>query len=48
MNSVKENIHKENINLILLKSDTENIIETITDSFKKKKKYNFWELLSNN
>ena len=44
-----DNILKYSNNLIILKSDTENIIEylEITDN-KNKKKHKFWELLFNN
>jgi hypothetical protein len=45
---IKKNINKNSANLILLKSDTENIIELITSTSTKKKKYNFWKLLTNN
>ena len=45
---LKNDVNKDNINLIILKSDTENIIEPITNTLKKKRKYNFWELLKTN
>jgi len=45
---LKNDVNKDNINLITLKSDTENIIEHITNTSKKKKKYYFWELLKTN
>ena len=35
---LKNDVNKDNINLIILKSDTENIIEPITNTLKKKKK----------
>ena len=42
------NITKYNDNLIILKSDTENIIEYVENNLNKdKKKYKFWELLNN-
>jgi hypothetical protein len=46
INLIKNDINKNNINLTILKSDTDNIIETIQNTSKKKKKYNFWELIS--
>jgi len=45
---LKNNFNKENINLIILKSDTENIIEPMANTSKKKRKYYFWELLNTN
>ena len=45
---LKVDINKDNINLITLKSDTENIIEPIINASKKKRKYYFWELLNTN
>ena len=48
LNILKDDVNKYNINLIILKSDTENIIEPITNTLKKKRKYNFWELLKTN
>ena len=48
INLIKKDINKNNINLIILKSDTDNIIEIIQNTSQKKKKYNFWKLLSKN
>ena len=45
---IKNNIDKNNTNLITLKSDTENITVFINNPSKKKKKYKFWQLLENN
>tara|TARA_B110000438_G_scaffold290369_1_gene325998 strand:- start:405 stop:662 length:258 start_codon:yes stop_codon:yes gene_type:complete len=44
---ITKNVNKNNINLITLKSDTENITESINNISKKKKKYKFWKLLEN-
>ena len=48
LNLLKNDVNKNNINLITLKSDTENIIELMANTSKKKKKYYFWELLKTN
>jgi hypothetical protein len=48
LNILKDDVNKDNINLIILKSDTENIIEPIANTSKKKRKYYFWELLKTN
>ena len=49
INKMDQNIVKLSINLHILKSDTDNIIEYIeNDKTKEKKKYYFWELLLNN
>ena len=45
---LKNDVNHDNINLIVLKSDTENIIEPIANTSKKKRKYYFWELLKTN
>ena len=45
---LKNNVNKDNVNLLTLNSDTENTIEHITNTSKKKKKYNFWKLLKKN
>ena len=45
---LKNDVNKDNINLIILKSDTENIIEPMANTSKKKRKYYFWELLNTN
>jgi len=47
-NNIDQKIKDYSKNLPLLKSDTENIIEYVkqTDK-KKKKKFNFWKLLEN-
>ena len=44
----KYDVNKDNKNLIILKSNTENTIESIINTSEKKKKYNFWELLKTN
>ena len=48
INLVKKDINKENIDLKILKSDTDNVIETIANKSEKKRKFKFWELLTNN
>ena len=48
LNILKDDVNKDNINLLILKSDTENIIELMANTSKKKKKYYFWELLKTN
>ena len=49
LNEVDDKINKLSENLVILKSDTENIIEYIENNKnKKKRKYYFWELLKNN
>jgi len=48
LNLLKNDVNKNNINLITLKSDTENIVEHITNKLKKKRKYYFWDLLKTN
>jgi len=45
---LKNDVNKNNVNLITLNSDTENIVQHVTNTSKKKKKYNFWELLKTN
>ena len=45
---LKNDVNHDNINLITLNSDTENIVEHIISTSKKKKKYNFWKLLKVN
>ncbi len=45
-NDTKLNIY--NKNLIILKSNTENIIEYAENQNKKKKKYYFWDLIKTN
>jgi len=47
INLVKENSNIDDNNLIILKSDTENIIEYIENTIIKKKKHSFWNLLIN-
>tara|TARA_B100000427_G_C15412761_1_gene552805 strand:+ start:15 stop:278 length:264 start_codon:yes stop_codon:yes gene_type:complete len=45
---LEENIKESEDNLILLKNDTENIIEFVEyKNNKKEKKYSFWKLLYN-
>ena len=45
---LEDKIKKTENNLIILKSDTENIIEIVeVDKSKKDKKYSFWKLLYN-
>ena len=46
--NLKKNFNAEDTNLITLKSDTEDIVEHIINTSKKKRKYNFWKLLKNN
>ena len=49
LNEIDDKINKLSKNLVILKSDTENIIEYIENNKnKKKRKYYFWELLKNN
>tara|TARA_B110000008_G_C16614189_1_gene421707 strand:- start:14 stop:274 length:261 start_codon:yes stop_codon:yes gene_type:complete len=48
INLVKKDINKENIDLKILKSDTDNVIEAIANKSEKKRKFKFWELLTNN
>lgn len=49
INKLEQKIDKFSDNLVILKNDTKNIIEYIeNDNNKDKKKYYFWELLSNN
>ena len=48
INLVKKDINKENIDLKILKSDTDNVIEAIANKYEKKRKFKFWELLTNN
>ena len=49
INKLEKKIDKFSVNLVILKNDTKNIIEYIeNDNNKEKKKYYFWELLSNN
>ena len=46
---VNEKIAKYSQNIILLKSDTINIVEYVEKTIdKNKKNYNFWKLISNN
>ena len=45
---LENNFDTNNIDLLILKSDTGNIVEHVTNTPKKKKKYNFWELLKTN
>ena len=47
INLIKKNSNKDDDNLIILKSDTENIIEYIENTITKKKKHSFWDLLIN-
>ena len=49
INKLEQKIDKFSDNLVILKNDTKNIIEYMeNDNNKEKKKYYFWELLSNN
>jgi hypothetical protein len=48
INNLKKNFNTEDTNLITLKSDTEDIVEHVINTSKKKRKYNFWKLLKNN
>ncbi len=49
LNQIDQKIETNKENIIILKSDTENIIEYIdNDLNEKKKKYRFWELLQFN
>ena len=50
LNEIDENIKNNTQNLLILESDTDNIIDyDITDNKNKKnKKFSFWELLGNN
>ena len=49
INKLEQQIDKFTDNLVILKNDTKNIIEYMeNDNNKEKKKYYFWELLSNN
>jgi hypothetical protein len=46
---VNEKIAKYSQNIILLKSDTINIVEYVEKTIdKNKKNYNFWKLINNN
>jgi len=48
ISQISEQINNENDNLKFLKSDTEIIVEYVENNkSKKKKKYNFWKLLTN-
>jgi len=47
--SVDEKIAKYSQNVVLLKSDTKNIVEYVEKAVdKNKKNYNFWKLINNN
>ena len=47
-NSLSKNIDNYVLNLTLLKSDTDNIIDYVEfDNKDKKKRFHFWKLLSN-
>ena len=49
LNQVSEKIINYSQNIILLKSDTINIVEYIEKTIdKNKKNYNFWKLINNN
>ena len=49
LNQIDEKINTYSQNIILLKNDTNNIIEYVEKSIEKNRKnYNFWKLLSNN
>jgi len=48
MNVIKKDINKDYLNIKTLKSDTDDIIETIANTSKKKRKFRFWELLKVN
>ena len=48
MNVIKKDINKDYLNIKTLKSDTHDIIETIANTSKKKRKFRFWELLKVN
>ena len=48
-NQISKKITKYSQNLILLKSDTINIVEYVEKTIdKNKKNYNFWKLINNN
>ena len=48
ISQISEQINNENDNLKFLKSDTEIIVEYVENNkSEKKKKYNFWKLLTN-
>ena len=48
INELDQKINKLSENLVILKSNTENITEYVkNDKNKEKKKYYFWELLNN-
>ena len=48
INELDQKINKLSENLVILKSNTEKIIEYVeNDKNKEKKKYYFWELLNN-
>ena len=48
-NQLNEKISNYSQNIILLKSDTTNIVEYIEKTIdKNKKNYNFWKLINNN
>ena len=49
LNQVEKKIEDFSLNLILLKSDTEKIVEYVKKTTdKNKKNYNFWKLINNN
>ena len=49
INELDHKIDKFSKNLLILKSDTENIIEYVENkNIKEKKKYHFWKLLLDN
>ena len=49
INEVSKKIDNNSKNLRILKNDTENIIDYVENNKnKKKKKYHFWELITNN
>ena len=46
--SIDQNVEKHLTNLPILKSDTDDIIDYVENNFdQNKKKYSFWELLTN-
>ena len=48
LNQVEKKIEDFSLNLILLKSNTEHIVEYVKkDTDKNKKNYNFWKLINN-
>ena len=48
ISSIDSKLNIYNENLIILKSNTENIIEYAENKNKKKKKYYFWDLIKTN